>query len=336
MKPYFLEEGLRSLVKTINGNENIYLGIRPYAFHAGNAIPLVVYPLFLCEEVEKMGKPAAFNIFVFINDWEQDKLFGPDTKKYPFNISPLKTTFQYTFSEENSSVSVVDQWQPVIEHYTKLISEKFPKTKVKLIRNSEMKKEAPMKRSLLYTVENPKKISSILRRYTRKTVLSKPISYAIAVCPFCFYAKGETRVLKKDHIFHVCKNCNKETNASYIELDYWFYHKPLAVPRLEICDIDICITGMDHYNENDYLVREKLIRLLGSKAKFPKTIYTPLLMGRNDDVMSKSRKNAEMIEIEELISLVRENKKLPKIIPPDDLNYLSMEDNLKKIKSLYR
>jgi len=80
MKPYFLHQGLLELAPTLEGGENIYLGVRPYAFHAGNIVAMVIYPLLLCEEVEKLGKKAQFSFFVFINDWEQDRLAGLDTK----------------------------------------------------------------------------------------------------------------------------------------------------------------------------------------------------------------------------------------------------------------
>ena len=44
MKPYFLHQGFLELASTLEGNENIYLGIRPYAFHAGNIVTMVIYP----------------------------------------------------------------------------------------------------------------------------------------------------------------------------------------------------------------------------------------------------------------------------------------------------
>jgi hypothetical protein len=103
MKPYFLYDGIIELAQTLAGTENIYLGIRPYAFHAGNMVTMVVYPLLLCREIEKLGKEAQFNFFIFINDWEQDRLAGPDTKTYPFNIFPLNTTFQYATNPDNPS-----------------------------------------------------------------------------------------------------------------------------------------------------------------------------------------------------------------------------------------
>src|SRR3989344_4571671 len=70
MKPYFFQKGIEELAHEVKGNENIYLGIRPYGFHAGNMLAFIIYPLLLCEEVRKMGVIPSFNIFIFINDWE--------------------------------------------------------------------------------------------------------------------------------------------------------------------------------------------------------------------------------------------------------------------------
>ena len=66
-KPYFFYSGIKELATTLSGKENIYLGIRPYGFHAGNKIPFVIYPMLYCEEMQRAGKIPAFNFFLFIN-----------------------------------------------------------------------------------------------------------------------------------------------------------------------------------------------------------------------------------------------------------------------------
>lgn len=103
MKPYFFQTGIKQLAQEITGKENIYLGIKPYGFHAGNMLPFVLYPMLLCEEVKKLGKEPEFNIFIFINDWEQDRLAGPNVKSYPFNVFPENTTFQYVSDPKNKN-----------------------------------------------------------------------------------------------------------------------------------------------------------------------------------------------------------------------------------------
>lgn len=326
MKPYFLYKGLLDLAQTLKGDENIYLGIRPYAFHAGNMVTMTIYPLLLCKKLERLGKTAKFNFFIFINDWEQDRLAGPDTKTYPFNIFPLNTTFQYATNQDNPSVNIVDYWQNPIVSGIKAIQELFPNVRITPIRNSEMKSNPIMKRCVIFTLKNPGEIAKILRERTTKQVLDQPLSYALAVCHHCQMAKGTTEIINVNTISHSCGHCGKKITAPYEHFDYWFYHKPLAIPRLEICNIDICITGFDHYNEGDYLIRQDLISLFDSKAKFPKTLYAPLLLGRNGDIMGKSRGNAEVVNINDLIKLVESNKESEKIQIPDKCTTFSMSE----------
>lgn len=42
-------EGLRNIVKGMDGGEHIHVGIRPYGFHGGNALALACYPSMLCD-----------------------------------------------------------------------------------------------------------------------------------------------------------------------------------------------------------------------------------------------------------------------------------------------
>ena len=326
MKPYFLYDGIVELAQTLTGTENVYLGIRPYAFHAGNMVTMIVYPLLLCREMEKLGKTPEFNFFIFINDWEQDRLAGPNTKTYPFNIFPLNTTFQYATNPDHPAVSIVDYWQSSIVSGISSIQATFPKVKITPIRNSEMKTHPVMKSHVLYTLQHPHEIAEIFRGRTVKEVLNTPLTYALAVCPYCQMAKGLTEVSGADTIIHACSNCGQTTTAPYEHFDYWFYHKPLAIPRLEICDIDLCITGFDHYNEGDYLIRQDLIDLFGSKAKFPKTLYAPLLMGKNGEIMGKSRGNAEIITLSDLIELVVNNQEAKELQPLDGTTTFSMSE----------
>lgn len=304
MKPYLYNEGIKELAQEISGKENIYLGIRPYGFHAGNMLPHIVYPILLGEELQKRGIEPEFNIFVFINDWEQDGLTGPDTKNYPFNVYPKNSTFQFVTEPNNKGRNIVDYWEPKIYSKINEIKKRFPKVKITTIRNSSMKKHPIMKKHLLQTISSPNIMAQILKKYTGKALLDKPICYAMAVCPYCKKVKGQSRV-NGDIISHECENCGRISQGHYSEFEYWFYHKALAIPRLEIFDIDICITGADHYNEGDYIVRQKLIEAYRSKAKFPKTLYTQIVLGRDGKIMGKSRGNTELVELNKLVDLIK-------------------------------
>jgi len=307
--PYLYFVGMQQLAKQLSGEERIYLGVRPYGFHAGNMSSLVVYPMLLCEELQKVGKEPRFTFYLFINDWEQDALDGPDLKKFPFNVFPKKTTLQYTPFKK--LLSVVDYWEPVIAAEVRVVEKYFPHVRVRTVRNSSMKHHPIMKAYLLKTLQFPDEIAAILKETSKFDVSGSPLHFAMAVCNACKQARGETRVIGKprnERIWHFCQYCHTETEGHYEDFDYWFYHKPLAVPRLEIFHIDVCITGNDHLVESDFTVREKLIKLFGALVNPFKTLYGPLVVGANNSKMSKSKKNDVSVGYQTMRQLIEKHK----------------------------
>lgn len=316
MEPYFYLNGICKLADELKGDENIYLGIRPYGFHAGNMSTLVVYPILLCKEMVKLGKVPRFNFYIFINDWEQQKLDGVDPKLYPFNILPKYTTWQFMPDPIDGRFSLVDFWEPVIFNNVSFIKHYFPKTTIKTVRNSEMKTTPIMKRCLLQTIKEPEVVLKILKENSTKKTLDKAI-YASAVCPKCNAARGDTKVIQRDTIVHSCTNCHTKSKDKYESFEYWFYHKPLALPRIEAYKIDLCITGADHYQEGDYVTRQKLFEAYNIKTPCPRTLYAPSIFGRNNLIMGKSKGNAENISLDKLIQLVIEHPSENQIRIPD-------------------
>ncbi len=316
MKPYFYLNGIRELSDELRGDENIYLGIRPYGFHAGNMSTLVVYPMLLCKEIIKLGKVPRFNFYVFINDWEQQKLDGVDPVLYPFNIMPKYTTWQFMPDPIDNKFSIVDFWEPVISNHIGYVNHYFPETTSVVVRNSAMKNVPVMKRCLLQTITHPEIVLKILKENSTKSTLDKAI-YASAVCPKCHAARGDSRVVMKDTIIHNCTNCHSKTKDKYENFEYWFYHKPLALPRIEAYKIDLCITGTDHFREGDFEVRQKLFEAYNIKTPCPKTLYAPTILGRNNLVMGKSKGNAENIGLDKLLQLIIQNPDVGEIKIPD-------------------
>lgn len=325
MKPYFLKDGIESLSKELTGTENIYLGVRPYGFHAGNATVFVVYPLLLCEALSKKGKIPKFTFYLFINDWEQDALAGPNPKEYPFNIFPNRTTFQHMDDPYGCCSSIVDHWEPIIKRNSLKIKEKFPEVKVECVRNSSMRDNSQLKYYLFKTIKEPKIVLEAIRKYTDKKILPNPIVYAMAICPKCHIGKGKTEILEGDRIRHSCEICGFAGEDDYRSFNFWFYHKVLALPRLDIFNIDLCITGLDHYNEGDFLIRKKLIEDFGNKIKLPKTLYTPMILGADGRQMGKSRGNDVFVEIEDLIEIIKNDNsdQIKVILPKRKENFFS-------------
>lgn len=312
MKPYFCLSGIKDLAQDLKGNENIYLGVRPYGFHAGNMSTLVAHPILLCKELLILGKIPRFNFYLFINDWEQEKLDGVDPQLYPFNILPKHTTWQFMPDPIDSNYSIVDFWEPIIKNNVQIITHYFPKTKINAVRNSSMKLFPLMKSCLLKTIKKPEIVSTALRQYTNRKILNNAI-YASAVCPECKAARGITRVANHDRIIHVCTNCQVKCSGKYEDFEYWFYHKPLALPRIGTYCIDLCITGLDHYQEGDYQVRQKLLEEYKINVAPPKTLYTPVILGRNNLTMGKSKGNAEHYSLESIIKYIIENPTAEKL-----------------------
>lgn len=173
-EPYLYLNGLKRLAKEMTGCEVVHLGIRPYGFHAGNAMALVVYPYLLCKFLEDLGKVPKLQFVVSINDWEQDALDGPNYMRYPFNIYPKNTSLQFTPDEDGCCESIVDHWQPIIESNLRKSKKRFPHISFRFVRNSELIIEPYCKELLLETIKNPADQLEIFKEYSEKEVLSDP------------------------------------------------------------------------------------------------------------------------------------------------------------------
>ena len=303
--PYIGKNGLIAIADTLSGNENIYVGIRPRGIHAGNKIPVIIYPYLLCELMEMSGKQASFTINYFLNDYEQYTLDGPNKKKYPFNIVPLGKTLQYEKGE--NGLPHADYWSPIIkETVEKHLLPKFPHLKLSFVRNSEMRDESIFRDVIFKTIKNPEKLRNLFYKYSGKNVVVNPSIYCMAVCRKCEHPALYTKITDNGKVSYQCEQCGNNEVLKYSELHYWLYHKPLAIPRIKLFDIDLCITGSDHFDEGDYIIRQKLFDFFGIEYKPFKTLYCPILIGTDGKLkMSKSKNNYYDMEFDELLHLVK-------------------------------
>lgn len=308
MNKFLYYKGLISLGSILNGNENVYLGIKPSGFHAGNFLTLVAYPLLLCEEMAKKGIEPKFNFFIFLNDWEQDALVGIDKIKYPFDIRPARTTLQYIDKIDSKIGKEVKNGKESIVRNLMLIKKKYKKVQIIPKLNSEMKNHPIMKKYLVHTMNNGGELAKLFSKYSNKPLYTCNQQYALAVCPKCLFAEGTTTYdNKKNTVIHYCKKCGSTTQNTYENFDYWFYHKPMAIPKLEIYKIDLCITGADHLEENDFDIRENLIKVFGANVKNFTTLYSPIVMGKDGKKMGKSNKNTQAPKEKILLKLAKSN-----------------------------
>jgi hypothetical protein len=213
MKPYLYLRGLRRLAREIRGDETIHVGIRPYGFHAGNAMALVAYPYLLCEYLEDAGKGPHLKFIVSINDWEQDSLDGPDYREYPYNIYPKHSSLQFTPDEGDCCKSIVDHWQPIIERNVRRLQNRFSGISITFVKNSDLLKHPFARKLLLETIRHPKIQADIFKKHSQSKVLDNPIQYAGAICFRCKQAHGETTVTDKNLVHWECRRCGARKTA---------------------------------------------------------------------------------------------------------------------------
>lgn len=302
MKPYLYFDGLLELVKEIKGTEVIHIGIRPYGFHAGNVMAFIVYPHLLCKYLEESGKNTQFKFIVSINDWEQDALDGPNTREYPFNIFPKNSSIYYLPDEKGCCKLAIDHWQPIIERNLLTLKSKHPNITFQFVRNSELIKYPFCRKLLQETIKNPKEQLEILKSNSDKKTLESPLKYAGAICLKCFRAHGETTVVGDEVISWVCDECHYSTQGDMKNFQYWWYHKPMWLARMEIFKVDIALSGGDHFSEGDFNIRKAFIKKYSPTTKEPLMLFTPTVLTSEGDRMSKSGNNAEFANIIKLIN----------------------------------
>lgn len=308
---YLYLDGLETLAQEARGNENIHIGIRPYGFHAGNALVLVAYPYVLCEAYRRYhGREPRFNFFISINDWEQDALDGPDYRRYPFNIYPKETSIQYTSyrMQDGREYTMADYWQPIIESAVRSKLKEFGATTLHFIRNSSLKGEIVFRDFLEKTINYPVEQSRIFQKFSGKELLEEPLTYAGAICPKCHRAHGKTSIKNGPDraVSWQCTDCHSTACGPFQEFDFWWYHKPLLVARLKIFDIDITLSGGDHFSEGDYMIRKELIKYFDPSISVPKMLFTPTLLSPIDgERMSKSKGNHVFTDLDDIISITR-------------------------------
>lgn len=306
-KLYLYNPGLQKLAKRLSGQETIHLGIRPYGFHAGNALSLLVYPLLLCRAVARRGIEPKFTIIYSLNDWEQDSIDSPDKVLYPFNVKPQKTTLQFTPSDERPGETIIDTWIPRLREILNQLLLYYPELNLRFIKNSWLKQEKLFQQMLLRTLKYPQEQARIFGKYAGKKVLPDPF-YASPVCPRCFSAHNFSRIKLNGRLDSTCADCGLKLTGQPAAYDYWWYHKPLFIARMALFKVDLAISGGDHYHEGDYQTRLALARKFLPSLKMPEMLFGPVLLTPAGKRMSKSQHNARFGDISQLIKLAQQTK----------------------------
>ena len=274
-RPYLYLDGLKDLAKDLKGNEKIHIGIRPYGFHAGNVLTIILYPRILCEVFRSIhNKEPEFNFILSINDWEQDTLDGPDYRRFPFNIFPKTTSIQMMNINSDSDIKMVDYWESIIIKTFKNFLKEFKNLKINHFRNSSLKNTPSFKELMIETIKNPIKQYDIYKKYSKAEFLNSPIQYCGVICSGCTSSHGFTNFLN-NKILWKCTNCGISEEKNYEDYDYWWYHKMLLVGRMKHFNFDILLSGGDHFNENDFQIRQAFFSRIYSRSEDPKNVIWP-------------------------------------------------------------
>lgn len=308
MEPYLYLSGLKRLSGEVKGDEIIHLGIRPYGFHAGNAVALLLYPYLLCKFIRQRGIEPTFKFIVSLNDYEQDSLDGPDTIRYPFNIYPKNSSLKHTVDERGCCDSIVEHWQPILEKCLRVLTQHYSSTIMSFVKNSELRGNTIFMNLLLHTIRFPQEQGEIMRKYSGKEVLENPMQYAGVVCPQCRKTHGKTDIMINKDVVWKCKTCAISIRRPYNQFDYWWHHKAMLCARLKIFDVDITISGADHYSEGDFLIRKAFLNLFFPEHKIPKMLFSPLILAPDGRKMSKSRNNTAFASVKTLLDLIETDK----------------------------
>jgi lysyl-tRNA synthetase class I len=286
----------------LGGDETVQVGIRPFGLHAGNILGIVAYPHLLCRKLRQQGKNPRLRLIVSINDWEQDAPSGPDPIRYPYNIVPQKTTLQFCASP--SGMGLVDVWEPRIrEAYTSLIDE-FDGVRVEFRRTSELCRERLTGHFLAKTLDLAGEIARCLAEKSSFEVLIDDTAlFASVACPGCRAARGRTTFRDNNStVAFQCAACGWMGQRNFAEFDWWWHHKPMFTARWYLWDIQVAISGGDHYVDGDGAVRDALRQVFGLQERNLSMLFSPLLLDRTGVKISKSANNEVMVPYDRLLS----------------------------------
>lgn len=298
-------DGVKQAAKAMIGDEMVHMGIRPYAMHAGNMLAIVVYPILLCEELERNGKTPKLTFLLSLNDWEQAALTGEDIYKFTFDVQPEHSTLEHSYEDDGRLT--VDVWGEEIKKAVQEIKNRYPGVCIKAVRNSELKEHEEMKQVILKTLREKDTLKEVMLSSSGKPTNNSASCFANAICPECKHANTDT-IVQNETLVASCRRCKVAYQGQYEEFSYWIYHKPLFAARWMIFGFSHSISGGDHFHEGDVETRKALYEFYFDKTT-PKLemIFSPVLIAENGQKMSKSRRNHHSMRLDQILNLAKNN-----------------------------
>jgi hypothetical protein len=288
---------LQNVAETLRGDEVLYSGIRPYDYHAGNRIVLAVYPHLLARSVARRGVTPRFRYVITLNDLEPSIFDG-------LALRATGPSYQLATAVDG----IIDKLESDLIH----LRREFPDVVIEYVKSSDMVRTPHFERATQILLQDP---MELLRLYFREEVLALMPAEMVArseffglVCPACKVpvpARGTPRLGDA-----TCQSCGVAL-AARGTMHYWLYFIPLLALKLRVVQPDVALLG------GDYLEPDEMASMLKQPCKLdeilefygmlergrPLTFLTPpLLMGKDNQKMSKSLGNVTAYRYEEVLA----------------------------------
>ncbi|MBI3977848.1 MAG: hypothetical protein HY331_06655 [Chloroflexi bacterium] len=315
MSRYFFASGLRALAGVLPDQAVVHAGSRPYGLHAGNKLPIVVYPHLLAAELHRLGRPANFRYVVTLNDWDTDTL--DHLPGYRFNFVPRGRSFQHQADPAGCCASLVDHWERRLRAELRPLGERFPDVVVDVRRVSTFRDVPVFADALRRGLADPGALAARIEAAFGVPVDAGRAQFLGAVCPACHSIDGATAYDRtSDQVSFACRQCGTTTGAACGQLDYWLYTHLLGAAKCRAVDPDAWVFGGDFAETRTIDFLESVVALLQGAPPRMNKLFTPVLLGSDGEKMSKSRRNLLDVPIEWLSARAATHDE-PRLLPPD-------------------
>jgi hypothetical protein len=290
-------EGLQQVAETLKGDEVLYSGIRPYDYHAGNRIVLAVYPHLLARSVAARGVKPRFRYVITLNDLEPSAYDG-------LALRASGPSYQIATVVD----AIIDKLETDLVH----LRREFPDVVIEYFKSSDMVRTPHFERTTQILLQDP---MELMRLYFREEILAQMPREMVAgseffglVCPTCKVPVPARQAPRLGDA--TCQGCGVAL-AARGAMHYWLYFIPLLALKLRVVQPDVALLGGDYLEPDEMapLLKQpckldEILELYGMlDAGRPLTfLVPPLLMGKDNQKMSKSLGNVTAYRYDEVLA----------------------------------
>ncbi|MBI2941667.1 MAG: hypothetical protein HYY04_14635 [Chloroflexi bacterium] len=314
MTRHFFASGLHELAASLPEDAVVHAGARPYGLHAGNRLPIVVYPILLAEELRRLGHAGGYRHLVTLNDWDTDGLVH--APGYPVNFIPRGRSFQHQVDPAGCCASLVDHWERQLGMELRPLTDRHPEVAVEIRRVSSYRAVPAFADTLRFGLTHPDELGRRAASAFGVPVDCPRAQLAGAVCPGCHSIDGMTSYDPMgDRVSFGCRQCGAATEDVFTRFDYWLYTHLVGAAKCRAADPDAWIFGGDFVEHRAIDFLERTVELLQGRPPRMMSLFTPVLLGSDGEKMSKSRRNLLDVPLDWLVSRAA-SWDAPRLAPP--------------------